>query len=69
VRVDDIRFDVALDAERAWQFVTGAGTRAMLGGLDDAAVNRVRARHLRALAENGATAFHVAALTAVGEAG
>ncbi len=58
--------DVALDEDLAWAFVTGAGTRAMLAGLDDATVARVRDRYAAALAAAGTDTFHLRALVGVG---
>jgi SAM-dependent methyltransferase len=68
VRVDPVRFGVPLDAERAWAFVTGSGTVALLAGLDPDAVARVRRRYLARLAADGVAAFDVTALVGVGTA-
>lgn len=35
VTVEPVAFEVPLTGERAWDFVTGSGARAMLFGLDD----------------------------------
>ncbi|MGH3786358.1 MAG: hypothetical protein ACRDRG_07325 [Pseudonocardiaceae bacterium] len=51
---------------RAWDFVTGSGARAMLSGLHDDAVARVRQRYLEALAHDGVTVFRAAALIGLG---
>lgn len=55
------RFDVPLTDELAWSFVTGSGTRGMLDGLTQEAVDRVRTRFLTTLHERGVDTLRVAA--------
>jgi hypothetical protein len=44
--VHPIELDVPVTPEPAWKFATGSAVRALLSGLDDAAVDAVRARYL-----------------------
>lgn len=66
VTVEPVTFDVPLTQLRAWSFVTGSGARAMLFGLDDHAIGRVRQRYLDALDRNGVSVFRAAALIGLG---
>ncbi|NJP93119.1 methyltransferase domain-containing protein [Nonomuraea sp. FMUSA5-5] len=67
-RVTVTRFPlrIPLDAARAWQVVLGSGFRGMLSGLEDAAVDQVRAAFGRLLRERGMTELDATSLIGAG---
>ncbi|RZQ63751.1 class I SAM-dependent methyltransferase [Amycolatopsis suaedae] len=66
VTVAEIRFVQPFHSADAWSFYLGAAMRAFVGGLDEAALARVRDRFVAGLAEAGVTELDASTLVAVG---
>ncbi|GAA2035301.1 class I SAM-dependent methyltransferase [Agromyces tropicus] len=66
VRADLVPRRLDLDPALAWRLVVGTGMRALLGDLDDAALEAVRDRYLAELAARGVTSVDASTLIAVG---
>lgn len=66
VRSTEIPFTVDIDDDLAWAFITGAGARKSLAGLDDDAVSRVRVGLLERLHARDVTAIDLRSLVSVG---
>ncbi|MPZ84538.1 MAG: SAM-dependent methyltransferase [Actinophytocola sp.] len=68
VEVTEVPHRVPLAPGTAWAIVMGAAMRALLMGLDDATVERVRARFTTLLAERGVDTFNATTLIGTGRA-
>ncbi|WP_430647523.1 class I SAM-dependent methyltransferase [Agromyces sp. GXS1127] len=66
VRAEAVPRHLDLTPEIAWALVVGTGLRAVLGDLDDEAVEGVRERYLAAIAEHDVTSVDITTLVAVG---
>ncbi|MDK1474480.1 methyltransferase domain-containing protein [Streptomyces sp. 549] len=65
-RVRPIELRITLTDDLAWHFVTGAAPRALLYGLDEAAVARVRRAYTAELQRREIRTFHASALIGTG---
>ncbi|MGR0320776.1 class I SAM-dependent methyltransferase [Agromyces sp. ZXT2-3] len=66
VRAEAVPRHLDLTPEIAWALVIGTGMRAMLGDLDDEAIEGVRGRYLSAIEERGVATVDITTLVAVG---
>jgi SAM-dependent methyltransferase len=66
VRAEAVQRHLDLTPELAWQLVLGTGLRAIVSKLDDAELEGVRERYLKALAARGMASVDVTTLIAVG---
>lgn len=67
VEVTEVPHRVPLDADVAWAIVMGAAMRALLMGLDEETVERVRARFGTMLADRGVETFNATTLIGTGQ--
>ena len=66
VRTRRVEHSVPLDDQLAWTLVLGGGMRGMLLGLTPEQVERIRARFLRSLADNGIHTLDATSIAGVG---
>ncbi|GAA4373063.1 class I SAM-dependent methyltransferase [Agromyces bauzanensis] len=66
VRAEQVQRRLEPTPELAWRLVRGTGLQAIVSGLDDGELERVRERFLATLAEDGVTSVDVSTLIAVG---
>jgi|GEM_PF-435058 len=66
VRAEAVPRHLDLTPEVSWALVVGTGMRAMLGDLDDEAVEQVRERYLAAIEEQGVASVDITTLIGIG---
>ncbi|MRX43990.1 class I SAM-dependent methyltransferase [Agromyces kandeliae] len=66
VRAEAVPRHLDLTPDVSWALVVGTGMRAMLGDLDDAAIEGVRERYLAAIEERGVASVDITTLIGIG---